>query len=83
MQASILAPTVLLGGIGILLFLGGAWVARGIVRGSRGSLRDPIGPGRVLRGVGLLLIVAAIVFRPENPVTSAIRSPQTDSRAAP
>lgn len=71
MQSLLLTPMVLLGVLGIVLFLFGAWVARGIARVVRGRV-DPVGLGRVLRVAGLAMIVAAVAVRPENPWTAAV-----------
>lgn len=63
-------PTVVLGVVGIVLFLLGARVARGVALAARGRI-DPVGLGRILRVAGLAMIVAAILVRPENPWTAA------------
>ncbi len=70
MQSLLLTPMVLLGVVGIVLFLFGTRVARGIAGVVRGRV-DPVGLGRVLRVAGLAMIVAAVVVRPENPWTAA------------
>lgn len=70
MQSLLWTPTVVLGVLGIVLFLFGARVARGVALAARGRI-DPVGLGRMLRVAGLAMIVAAILVRPENPMTAA------------
>jgi hypothetical protein len=62
---------IALGTLGLLLLFGGPLLARWVLRGSR----DPVGMGRLLQLVGILLLVAAVMLRPHNPATAAFPPP--------
>lgn len=59
------------GALGLLLFFGGPWIAQWIRR----ETPDPLGIGRVLQLAGMLLLVAAVLFRPHDPATVAFPPP--------
>jgi hypothetical protein len=70
---------VVLSVAGIALLLAGPLVARAVV----GSRWDPTPIGRILRGVGVILLIAALFVRPHNPSTGAIPSAPDQPAAKP
>jgi uncharacterized membrane protein YdcZ (DUF606 family) len=57
---------IMLGTAGILLFCGGPLLARLVRRGG-----DPAALARLLQIVGILLMIAALLVRPQSPATAA------------
>jgi uncharacterized membrane protein YdcZ (DUF606 family) len=55
---------------GLALLLGGPLLARLYTRGE-----DATGLARILQGVGILLLIAALLVRPHNPENSAFPPP--------
>jgi hypothetical protein len=66
-------------GVGLVLFLAAPLIARAVVRG-RG---DPVGITRILQVVGVILMFAALIFRPHSPDTAAFPPPPDAPRQAP
>lgn len=62
---------IILGVVGIALFLAARLIAR-IVVGGNG---DPTGLTRVIQGVAVILVVVALVFRPYQEETAAFPPP--------
>ena len=60
------------GVLGLLLFCGGPLLARWMLKDSP----DPVGLGRLLQLLGVLMIVIAVVSRPHNPATAAFPPPE-------
>lgn len=55
------------GVLGLLLFCGGPLLARWMLK----DVPDPMGLGRLLQLLGVMMIVIAVVSRPHNPTTAA------------
>jgi hypothetical protein len=66
-------------GAGLVLFLAAPLLARLVV----GSRRDPVGITRILQVAGVILMLAALIFRPHSPDTAAFPPPPDAPRQAP
>ena len=59
---------LVLAAAGIALLLAGPLIARVVI----GSRRDPTPVGWILRGLGVILLFAALFVRPYDPSTAAV-----------